>query len=207
MEEFTRQGLSATDSIKATAAVFTLARLSTASTDQVVQGLVATLATFNEGSSDYIKVIDKLAALDAKFATSAADIVEGIKRVYAVADDAELEFDKLLALIAATKEISSRSESVIGNALKTIITNLQNKTVQYKLEKLGVVMRDVDGNILPIDMALGSITSRFKAIDEMPQVTLLELVAGKFLADTMKSMIEAIETGLYIKILNTIKSY
>lgn len=206
MEEFVRQGLSAADSIKATTAALTLARLSATSTDQVVQGLVATLATFNDESLDYVKVVDKLAAVDAKFATSAAGIVEGIKRAGAVAADAGLSFDQLSGYITAVKQISGRSEAVIGNGFKTILTNLQNAKVQEKLEQIGVATRNLAGDFLPLDSVLAQLTEKFRTLGDAQKASISQSVAGKFQINTFKSLIKAVDTGLYSEAVNTSKN-
>lgn len=206
MEEFARQGLSAADSIKATTAALTLARLSATSTDQVVQGLVATLATFNDESLDYVKVVDKLAAVDAKFATSAAGIVEGIKRAGAVAADAGLSFDQLSGYITAVKQISGRSEAVIGNGFKTILTNLQNAKVQEKLEQIGVATRNLAGDFLPLDSVLAQLTEKFRTLGDAQKASISQSVAGKFQINTFKSLIKAVDTGLYSEAVNTSKN-
>lgn len=206
MEEFARQGLSAADSIKATTAALTLARLSATSTDQVVQGLVATLATFNDESLDYIKVVDKLAAVDAKFATSAAGIIEGIKRAGSVAADAGLSFDQLSGYITAVKQISGRSEAVIGNGFKTILTNLQNAKVQEKLEQIGVSTRSLAGDFLPLDSVLAQLTEKFRTLGDAQKASISQSVAGKFQINTFKSLIKAVDTGLYSEAVNTSKN-
>lgn len=204
--EFARQGLTLQKTIEATTAAMLLARLSGSSLDNTIQGLVTTMSTFNDETLDYIKVVNILSAVDAKFSTSAAGLVEGIKRVGSVAADAGLSFAELSSYIAAVKQTSGRSESVIGNGFKTIFTNLQNSKVQEQLEKIGVATRDLAGDFLPLTDVLQNLTEKFKSLTDAQKADLSQKIAGKFQINTFKALTRSIDSGLYGKALGVAES-
>lgn len=205
-EEFARQGLSLQQTLKATESALILTRLSGSSLEDTINGLVATVSSFSNELLDYGKVVNTLASIDAKFSTSAAGLVEGIKRVGSVASDAGVSFEELSSSIAAIRQITGRSESVIGNGLKTIFTNLQTEKVQQELAKLGIQTQKSTGEFLPLINVIDQLAAAFQNLNDSQRADLGQKVAGKYQINTFKALIQSFggkDTSLFDQALQT----
>jgi TP901 family phage tail tape measure protein len=207
-EEFARQGLSLQQTLKATESALILTRLSGTNLQDAMNGLVATVSSFSNELLDYGRVVNTLASIDAKFSTSAAGLVEGIKRVGSVASDAGVSFEELSSSIAAIRQITGRSESVIGNGLKTIFTNLQTEKVQQELAKLGIQTQKSTGEFLPLISVIDQLAAAFQNLNDSQRADLGQKVAGKYQINTFKALIQSFggkDTSLFDQALQTAK--
>jgi phage-related minor tail protein len=112
--EFSRQGLSAADTLQRTGSALALARLSGLNLESAVTSLTAAMNSFKKEALSDIEVINRMAAVDAKFAVSTKDLAEGIKRVGSTADDANVSFNETISLITAAQQTTARGGAVIG---------------------------------------------------------------------------------------------
>lgn len=195
MQEFARQGLSLEKVSKATAAALTISKLSATDLKQTIDGLVATSNSFANELLDYTEIANTLVAVDAKFATSAGGLIEGIKRVGAVAADAGLEFKELVATIAGVKQVSGRSEAIIGNGLKTIITNLQTDRVQRELEGIGIATKNAAGEFLPLLDVIKQFSNIYNKLDDSKIADITQKIAGKYQINQFKALVTAAKGG------------
>ena len=146
--EFARQGLNAEETAKRVSAAMTLSALSGMKAKDATEALTAAVNTFNNANLDAITIVNKLAQADAKFAVSSEDLAEGIKRSAAAAIDAKVNFAELGALITSLQQNTARGGAVIGNSLKSIFTRIQSPEVLNQLEKLGIKVRETNGETL-----------------------------------------------------------
>lgn len=195
LQEFARQGLNAEKALKATAGALVISKLSGTDLKQSIDGLVATTNSFTSELLDYADVANSLVSIDAKFATSAGGLIEGIKRVGAVASDAGVSFQELAATIAAVRQISGRSESIIGNGLKTIFTNLQTERVQKELESLGISTKDAAGNFKPLIGVLQELSTVYNSLSDSKRADLGQKIAGKYQINQFKSLVKGFQGG------------
>lgn len=194
-EEFARQGLSLEKTLSATQAALGVFRVSGGDIVKIIEGLTSSVNSFANEGIGFQEVADKLAALDAKFATSATGLIEGLKRVGATAQEAGISFDELGALIASVRQISGRTEAVIGNGLKTIVTNLQNAGIQERIEAIGVAVRDAGGEFRPVIDVIRDLSTAFQGLTDSQQAELGTKIAGKFQINTFKSLLQATRQG------------
>lgn len=182
--EFSRQGLSVEETLKRTSAALTLSRISGLDSVKSVDALTTALNSFNKEGLTASQITDKLAAVDAVAATSAGGLAEGVSRVGSAAADAGVSFDELLSLIASAKQITGRSEAVIGNAFKTIFTRLDRSKV-----------RDVVGNLVDINdsdsalQVLQKLATNYDKLSKSQQAYVSEIVAGVFQINQFKAVI------------------
>lgn len=194
-EEFARQGLSLEKTLAATQAALGIFRVSGGDITKIIEGLTSSVNSFAAEGIGFQEVADKLAALDAKFATSATGLIEGLKRVGATAQDAGISFDELGAIIASVRQVSGRTEAVIGNGLKTIVTNLQNAGIQERIEAIGVAVRDAGGEFRPVIDVIRDLSTAFEGLTDAQRAELSTKIAGKFQINTFKSLLQATRQG------------
>jgi TP901 family phage tail tape measure protein len=187
--EFSRQGLTAAETSKRVASALTLVRLSGLDVGKSVDTITTTLNGFNKEGLTSIEIINKLVAVDGKFAVSAQDLANALTRVGSSAQDAGVGFDKLIGLVTAARQITGREGAVIGNSLKTIFTRVQRADVLDQLDAFGVKVRDASGASLQADKILENLGQSFKALSKAQQSSVSELVGGVFQINQLKAIL------------------
>ncbi len=204
-EELARQGLSIAETQKRLKDALVLSRISGTDVNDTIQNLTATLLTFNEAGLDSTKIINKLVAVDVSAAVSAKDLQEAFARVGSSAADAGVSFDQLLSLITVVKERTGRDGPVIGNALKTIFTRLEDTKTLEVLRSVGVEVQDIKGHTLPAVQILTELAKTYKTLGDTTQATVAKQVAGGFQVNILKSLLGDLskETTRYSEVLQT----
>jgi len=90
--EFSRQGLSMEETLKRTNDALILTRLTGLKAADSVKGLTAAVNGFADVGLSTASIINKLAAVDVKFAVSADDLINALARAGAVAQDAGVSY-------------------------------------------------------------------------------------------------------------------
>ena len=185
--EFSRQGLSMTEVIKRTNDALTLTRLTSLKAEEAVSGLTAAVNAFGNAGLTTTDIIDKLAAVDVKFAVSSEDLIKALERTGAVAIDAGVEIDSLIGLVAALQQTTARGGAVIGNGLKTIFTRIQRPESLRQLENMDMVVRDLGGAVLSADKILLNIAKNFDKLTQAQQSNVVQFSAGIFQANVFRA--------------------
>ncbi len=130
---------------------------------------------------------NKLMAVDAQFNCSAQGLVEGLKRVGTVAEDARVSFDETVAYITALKEVTGRSEAVLGNSLKTIFTNVRksDESVTNRLRQL---------------------SEDFNNLNDEQKSEIAKLFAGNFQRNSFLGLMKAFSSGKFDEVYNFVKA-
>lgn len=136
--ELSRQGLSVQETLKRTRDALVLTRLSGLDAKDSVEALTAGINSFNRTLITSTELVNKFAAVDARFAVSSADLAEALKRVGSTAQDAGVGLEELLGLVTAVQQTTARGGAVIGNAFKNIFSRLSRSTTIEDLRALGV---------------------------------------------------------------------
>ena len=198
--EFSRQGLGMAETLKRTRDALILTRLTGQDTLASVQSLTAGINSFNKTALDSTMIINKLAAVDAKFAVSAADLSEAIKRVGSTAQDAGVGFDELIALVTAAQQTTARGGAVIGNALKTIFTKIERPQVLEQLENMGIAIKNLGtGESLSAIQVLSNLAKGFDSLSKAEKSQASEMVGGIYQINILKASLSALskEFGVY----------
>jgi TP901 family phage tail tape measure protein len=185
--EFSRQGLGIEDTLKRTSDALILTRLTGMGVVDSVESITAALNSFNKTSITSNELINKLAAVDAGFAVSSADLAEAVRRVGSSAQDAGVSLDQLIALVTSAQQTTARGGAVIGNSFKTIFTRLQRTDTLDALEAIGVATKDQQGNILPLITILNSLSSTYSKLSGTQRAQVAELVGGVFQINVLKA--------------------
>lgn len=185
--EFSRQGLGIEDTLRRTSDALILTRLSGLDTVSSVEALTAAINSFSSSALTSTQIVNKLAAVDAAFAVSSADLAEAIKRVGSSANDVGVSFDQLISLVTSAQQITARGGSVIGNSFKTIFTRLQRPKTLEALEEIGVATKDQEGNILPLIQILNSLSQSYEKLGSVQKAQLAETIGGVFQINVLKA--------------------
>ena len=204
-KEFSRQGLGVEETLSRTSDAMILARLTGLDLTKSVEQLTASVNQFSKEGLTTADVINRLANVDAKFAVSAKDLSEGLSRAGSVAQDAGASFNELIALITAVQQRTARGGAVIGNALKTIFTRTQRSDTLDSLEQLGIGVRDLQGNTVPVIQILSELSQKYDKLGSSQQAFVSELVGGGYQINVVKSLFDDLGRTVpeYAKALNT----
>lgn len=203
--EFSRQGLSLSNTLQAVEAALTLTRISGVDATTSVESLTAAVNTFNREGLNHIDIVNKMVAVDVKFAVSANDLAQGLKRVGSVAVDAGVELDQLNAAITAVQQVTARGGSVIGNGFKTIFTRLQRSQVREIMEGIGVATQNANGEFRNSIAVLNDLAQVFGTLSDQQQAFIAENAAGVFQINTFRALLRTMaggELSLYAQALN-----
>ena len=187
--EFSRQGLSLEQTLQRTQDALVLTRLTGLDAAKSVDGLTASVNAFSKAGLSTTQIINKLAAVDQAFAVSSADLIEGFNRSAAVAQNAGVTFDELAGIITALQQETSRGGAVIGNALKTIFTRLQDTSTLNQLKGLGVAVQDLEGNLLPARQILQNLAKDVEGLGQITRAGIFKDVAGTFQINQLISLV------------------
>jgi TP901 family phage tail tape measure protein len=187
--ELSRQGLSAEESLERLNNALILTRLSGLSAEDSVQSVTAAINSFSKEVLDSSIVVNKFSTVAAKFFVSEKDLAEAVRRVGSSAQDANVSFDELIAVVTAAQQTTARGGAVIGNSFKTIFTRLQRSSTLTELENLGVAVRDLEGNVLPAVEILKSLASQIDGLSQPQQAYISELTAGVFQINQLKAIL------------------
>ena len=197
--EFSRQGLSFNEVLNRTGDALTLVRLTGIDAGKAVADLTAAVNGFAREGLNTSEILNKVVAVEQKFAVSARDITEALSRAGQSALEAGADFNQLNALVATAQQTTARGGSVIGNALKTIFTRLQRGETLNQLENFNIQVRDLQGNILPAVQILQNFSAAYGGLAQTQKAYLSEQVAGVYQVNILKALINDLnrEYGVY----------
>jgi TP901 family phage tail tape measure protein len=178
--EFSRQGLTVEETIKRTNDALTLSRFTGLSAADSVDTLTAAFNSFQETGITTAEILNKLVAVDSAYAVSAADLAKAISRVGSVGIEAGVSLDELNAAVTAVQERTARGGAVIGNAFKTIFTNLRSEQAIKALRDIGVESLNTQGELKPALDVLKELSVTLQGLGEGQRVQILEAVASKY---------------------------
>ena len=197
--EFSRQGLTMEETLKRTNDALVLTRLTSLKAEEAVAGLTAAVNAFAKSGLTTTNIIDKLAAVDVRFAVSSEDLIHALERTGAVAIDAGVELNNLIGLVTALQQTTARGGSVIGNGLKTIFTRIQRPESIRQIEELGIGVRNLTGAVLPADKILLNMAKSFDTLTQAQQSNVVQFSAGIFQANVFRAALRdlAKESSIY----------
>ncbi len=188
-KEFSRQGLTAQETIKRTTDALILSRLANLDVAKSVDTLTASINGFQKSALSSSEIVNKLATVDAKFAVSSADLAEALSRSGAAASDAGVSFDQLIGLVTAAQQTTARGGTVIGNALKTIFTRVERRDTIDAFESLGVAVKDAQGNMLGALPLLQNFAATYDKLGGSLRKQAADMVGGVYQINILKAVL------------------
>lgn len=176
---------------------------------EATEDMITAMKAFDIKAEDSIKIVDDYNQIGNKFALSATDIGEAMKRSASALETGNNSFEESIALITAMNEIVQSSENT-GNTLK--VFSLRLRGAKAELEDMG---EDTDGlcesssklreqlkaltgvDIMLDDNTFKSTTQIVKELgaawdklSDSSQAATLELVAGKTRANNVAALLK-----------------
>ena len=135
--EWARQGRTAaetTELIRASTIQATIANMDYATSSKL---LTATLNGYQKSADEAMNVVDALSAVDMAAATSVEELAEALQRTANSARLAGVDFETLIAYIAAVIDTSQLAPEVVGTAFKTMFARMSNVKAGVNVDESG----------------------------------------------------------------------
>ena len=159
--------------------------------ETVSEWMTAIWNNFDDGSESLEHYADVLATLGAATASSADEIAGGLEKFAAVADTIGLSYEYAASALATITAETRQSEDVVGTALKTILSRMEQLKLgdvlddgttlgQYSLalQTVGVNIKDANGELKDMDIILQQTGQRWETLARDEQIALAQSVAG-----------------------------
>lgn len=186
-----QQGLAEEEVQNRTETTIRLAQAAGISTREASEELTAIWNNFYDGSQSLEYYADVLVRLGADTASSSEEISEGLQQFAAVADAVGLSYEYAASALATITATTRESANTVGTALRTLFARLQGLQLgetledgvdlnKYSnaLEKVGVQVLDVNGDLRDMDNILADLGSVWETLSSAQQVALAQTVAG-----------------------------
>ena len=176
---------------------------------EATEDMITAMKVFDIQAEDSIKIVDDYNQIGNKYALSATDIGEAMKRSASALEVGNNSFEESIGLITAMNEIVQNSENT-GNSLKVL--SLRLRGAKAELEDMG---EDTDGlcdstsklreqvkalsgvDIMEDDNTFKSTAQQVKELgeafvklDDVSQAALLEIIAGKSRSNAVAALLK-----------------
>lgn len=161
--------------------------------EQASKVLTATLNGFQMSADQAGHINDVLTSIDLQSASDAGGIGEALSRTASMANNAGVSLEKTAAMIATIKDVTQQSDETIGTSVKSILSRMNNikvgkfvddetgeplNDVEKVLDKVGISMRDINGQFQDSELTIDSIADKWSTFDKNTQKAIATAVAG-----------------------------
>jgi len=188
--EFSRQGLSTEETLKRTKDALTLTRFTSLSAADAVDVLTAAVNSFSSSGVTTADILNKLVAVDTRFAVSSEDLAKGLSRAGSIAQEVGVSLDELNGIVTVVQEKTARGGAVIGNAFKTIFTRIRSNETINALQEIGIFSRDASGNLRPVVDILTQLAGKLNGLSEIQKIEVLEAIASKYNINSLNALLD-----------------
>ncbi len=188
-EVFIRQGKSQKEVVELTRQSLSLASAAGIEFAEATEAITAAINQFQQEGLKAVEVADKLTAVSIRFAVTANDLDEGVRRAGAAAATVGVEFNNLIGFIAAAQEATRRGGRVIGTGLRTVFTRIFRAPAVEALEELGIQMRAATGEFRAADAIIADLAGKFTELSRTQQIAIASTIAGQRQIATLLSVL------------------
>lgn len=181
MGDFARQGFQEGELLDISKTATVLQNISDLDASGAVDTLTSAMLNYNIAAEDSIKIADQLNEVDNNFAISTKDLSDGIRKSASTAKTFGVDLQELTGYIAAIGSTTRETGAVVGNGLKTIISRLTTiDGAEATLNSVNVAMRDMEGNVRPVNEILTDLATNWSTLSEEQQQNAGVTLAGRY---------------------------
>lgn len=167
--------------------------------------LTSALNGYKKSASEAIDIVDKLTAVDMESASDAGGLAESMSRTASAASMAGVSIDKLIGMISTVKEVTQASDESVGNMFKSVFSRMNQikagkfvdeetgeslNDTEKVLNKIGISMRDTNGQFLSSEKILDEVGSKWKSFDGVTQRAVATAMAGTYQYNKLISLFD-----------------
>lgn len=195
---FARAGQNEMQILESVRASLLASRIAELDVVEAAELMSSAIYQFGGDVSQMIPTIDMLNTLSNQYRVTTDDLLQSISRSGSIIAQQNGRMSELAAVTAVTASVTSRSGAEIGNAIKTIASQVDRvETKRYLLEKLGITVHDVGGEsksytrfLLDMSLALDTATD---AERNLATTQVAGVRQRNVLLAQMKNVVEAIK--------------
>lgn len=178
---FARMGFEGQALLDITKTAQVLQNISDLDSDQSVNALTTAMQNFGIAANESMTIANKLNEIDNNTAVSTLDLATGLSKASATAVTFGVSMDELLSHVAAIGTTTRETGAIIGNGLKTIYSRITTMSdSETILNSIGVSIRDISGNMKPVNDILGEVAGKWANLSAEQQQNLGVTLAGRY---------------------------
>ena len=199
--EWLRQGKTAQETTELIRASMIMSRIGAIESAEATTYLTSVLNGYKIETEDVMHVVDAMSQVDIESASSVDDLAIALQRSASTASMAGVSFERLLGYVATVREVTQRSASVVGEAMKTVLSRLGSvkagtflsedleseyedittyvNDVEKVLSKVGIRLRDTNKDFRDAQDVLDDVAKGWKTYDDLTKQALVTAIAGR----------------------------
>lgn len=216
-----RQGKSAEEATQLIRASMVMSRIGVIKSAEATEYLTSVLNGYNMEAQDVMHVVDAMSQVDIESASSIDDLAIALQRSTATAQQAGVPFERLLGYVAAVRETTQRSASVIGEAMKSIFSRMGSvkagtflsedleseysdittyvNDVEKVLSKVGIRLRDTNKDFRDAQDILDEVAKGWETYDDLTKQALATAIAGTRQRENFLALMQSYDKALALE--------
>ena len=189
--EWLRQGKTIAETTELLRASTMLSKLGNMDAAESTEYLTSAVNGYGLAAEEAAGIVDKLIAVDNVAATSAKELATALRYSSAVASQAGVPLEKLISYIGVISSTTRQNAEMIGQALKTIFTRMQDikqggldedglgiNNVERALRRVDIQLRDSKTSFRSMSDVLEDLASKWDTLNEVEQANISKAMAG-----------------------------
>lgn len=200
-----RQGRSMSETSQLIKDSMVLSKDAQMDSEQAAEVLTATMNGFQMNADQASHINDVLNSIDLKSASDAGGIGQALTKVASQANNAGVSLEKTAAMIATIKDVTQDSDDSIGTGLKSIFSRMNQikagkfvdsetgeslNDVEKVLKKVGISMRDVNGQFKESEPVIDEVAQKWSTFDENTKKAVATAMAGTYQYNKLIAMFD-----------------
>lgn len=199
LEGFAKQGYKGTDLDSLTKTTELLQTLSDLTPEQSVATLTSAMANYNITAKESITIGDKLNEIDNNYSITTLDLATAMRKNASASEAFGVSMNRNLGNITAIASATKESGAIVGNSLKTIYSRITtNDSAISALTDIGVSIKDMEGNMRPVQDILDELASRWSTLSTAQQQNTAIGVAGQYQLSRFLGLMSQYGTSLKV---------
>lgn len=169
-----------------------LSKLGEINSADSTQYLTSAMKGYGVSVKDASNIVDKLTKVDMESATSAGGLAEAMSKTANAANISGVSMDKLIGMLSTVGEVTQKSMDEVGTSFQAIFSRMGNvkagkfvkdseddvNDVESVLGKLGIKLRDEQGNFRNFGTVIDEVGSKWKSYSNLEQNAVATAIAG-----------------------------
>lgn len=204
-DTFLRQGKSISETNKLIKDSTVLSKVAQMQPEDSSKVLTATLNGFQMAADQAEYINDILSSIDLESAADASGLGTALTKVASMAHNAGLSIEKTVASLATMKDVTQAPDESIGNALKSVLSRMNQikagkfvddetgealNDTEKVLNKVGISMRDVNGQFLEAEVIIDNVGQKWGTFDKNTQKAVATAMAGTYQYNKLISLFD-----------------
>ena len=204
-DSWLRQGRSMSETIQLIKDSMVLSKDAQMDSENASEVLTATLNGFQMNADQAGHINDVLTSIDLESASDAGGIGQALTKVASQANNAGVSLEKTAAMIATIKDVTQDSDDSIGTGLKSILSRMNQikagkfvdsetgeslNDVEKVLNKVGISMRDVNGQFKESEPIIDEVAGKWSTFDGNTKKAVATAMAGTYQYNKLIAMFD-----------------